>query len=94
MTAVGRVSDHRSELLEQQPENGLALAFGPVQVMGVVVKGGAGGAAFEAAPRTVVEIVGGEFRREGEVCRHGGRGLPPLIQGGFNSRLPFSIAPL
>jgi len=27
--AIRRVSDHRSELLEQQPENGLALAFGP-----------------------------------------------------------------
>jgi hypothetical protein len=27
-------SDHRSELLEQQPKNGLALAFGPAQALG------------------------------------------------------------
>ena len=47
MTAVRRVSDHRSELLEQQPKNVLALAFGPVPVLGVVVEDGAGGAAAE-----------------------------------------------
>jgi len=29
--AIRRVSDHRPELLEQQPENGLALALGPAQ---------------------------------------------------------------
>ncbi len=39
-----RVSDHRSEPLEQQQKNGPALAQGPAQALGVVVKDGAGGA--------------------------------------------------
>jgi hypothetical protein len=45
VSAVRRISDHRSELGEQQPENGMALAFGPAQALGVVMKDGAGGAA-------------------------------------------------
>jgi hypothetical protein len=36
------------KLCEQQSENGLALAQGPTQTLGVVVEDGAGGAAFEA----------------------------------------------
>jgi hypothetical protein len=31
LRAIRRLPDHRSELAEQQPENGLALAFGPAQ---------------------------------------------------------------
>jgi hypothetical protein len=54
VTAVRHVSDHRSELLEQQSENGLALAFGPVQMLGAVMEDGASGAAFETAPGTVI----------------------------------------
>ena len=57
VTAIRRLSDHRPELLEQQPENGLALAQGPAQVLGAVVVDGTGGAAFETAPRSVVEFV-------------------------------------
>jgi len=65
VTAMRRVSDHRSELAEQQPENGLALAFGPAQSLGVVIKDGAGGAAFETAPRPVIEIMGTRRLRTG-----------------------------
>jgi hypothetical protein len=36
--AIRRVSDHRSELLEQQPKNGLALAFGPAQALGTIME--------------------------------------------------------
>jgi hypothetical protein len=43
--SLRRVFDHRSEPLEQQPKNGLALAFGPAQTLGVVVKDGASRAA-------------------------------------------------
>ena len=49
MIFVHSISDHCSELVEQQPENGLALAYGPAETLGVVVKDGAGGAAIEAA---------------------------------------------
>jgi len=38
--AIRRVSDHRSELLEQQPKNGLALAFGPAEALGTVMEDG------------------------------------------------------
>jgi hypothetical protein len=43
--------------LEQQPENGLALALVPAQTLGVVMEDGAGSVVFEAATRTVVEHV-------------------------------------
>ena len=46
-------SDHPPKLLEQQPENGLALAQGPAQALGVFVEDGAGGASLEAAPGSV-----------------------------------------
>ena len=45
MTAVRRFPDYRSELCEQQSENGLALAMGPVPMLGVFISVGAGGAA-------------------------------------------------
>jgi hypothetical protein len=45
-SAIRRFPDHRSELAEQQPENGLSLAFGPAQALRVVVKDGARSAAF------------------------------------------------
>jgi hypothetical protein len=45
-----------SLLCEQQPKNGLALASGPAQPLRFVMEDGAGDAAFEAAPRTVIEI--------------------------------------
>jgi hypothetical protein len=38
VTSIRRFSEHRSELLEQQPENGLALAFGPVLVLAGVME--------------------------------------------------------
>jgi len=53
VSAVRRVPDYRPKLLEQQPENGLTLAFGPAQSLGVVMEDHAGGAAFEAAPGAV-----------------------------------------
>ena len=52
-SAIRRLSDHRSEPVEQQPENGLALAQGPAQALGVFVEDGAGGASLEAAPGSV-----------------------------------------
>ena len=39
--AVRQLSGHYSELVEQQPENGLALAPGPTAALGVVVEDGA-----------------------------------------------------
>ena len=45
MMSIRHVSDHRSEPLEQQPKNSLALALGPAQPLGVVMEDGAGGAA-------------------------------------------------
>jgi hypothetical protein len=81
--AVRRVSDHYSEPEEQQPENGLALALGPAQVLCLVMVDGTGGAAIEAAPGTVVEFVGVAFRRQCEVFRYAGRELELLIQSGF-----------
>jgi hypothetical protein len=38
VTAIRRFSNHRPELPEQQPENGLALAFGPAQTLCVVAE--------------------------------------------------------
>jgi hypothetical protein len=61
VSAIRCFPDHRSELAAQQPENGLALAFGPAQSLGVVMEDGAGGAAIEATPGTVIEVMGGEF---------------------------------
>jgi len=55
---VRRFSEHGSEPMEQQPENGLALASGPGELLGGVVEDGPGGAALEAAPRLVIELRG------------------------------------
>jgi hypothetical protein len=38
MMSLRRFFDHVPETLEQQPENGLALPFGPTQTLCVVVK--------------------------------------------------------
>ena len=67
MISFRRASDYLSKLLEQQSENGLALAAVPTQALGVVVEDGAGGATLEAAARLMVEFVGGEFHRQDEV---------------------------
>jgi len=37
LSAIRRFPDYRSELAERQPENGLALAFGAAQVLGIVM---------------------------------------------------------
>jgi len=50
-------SDDPPKRCEQQPENDLALAQSPTPTLGVVMEDGAGGAAFEAAPRSVIEFV-------------------------------------
>ena len=50
------------ELLEQQPENGLALALGPMQVQAGVMEHVAGSTTFKTAARTVVKRVRGDFR--------------------------------
>ena len=81
--AILRFSDYRSALGEQQPENGMALVFGPAHALGVVLKDGAGGAAVEAAAGAVIEIMDGHFDRQGEVVRHCDGGIQPLIQGGL-----------
>jgi len=47
--SIRRLSEHRSEPLEPQPENDLALAWGLAQTSGDVVEDGAGDAALEAA---------------------------------------------
>jgi hypothetical protein len=49
VTVGRRIFDHGSEPLEQQSENGLALALGPAQPLRFVMEDGAGSAAFEAA---------------------------------------------
>ena len=49
------LSRHYSELKEEQPENGLALAPFPAQSLGVVMEDGASGVAVEAAPRLMIE---------------------------------------
>ena len=64
VSAIRRFPDYRSELAEQQSENGLALAFGPAQMLVSVIPDGAGGAAFEAAPRAVIEFMGGYFHHQ------------------------------
>ncbi len=61
MMSIHRLLDHRSELLEQQSKNGLALAVIPAAVLGGVMEDGAGGAALEATAGPVVEAMGGEF---------------------------------
>jgi hypothetical protein len=58
---VRHTSDSLPEVLEQQSENGLALAPGPTQALSGVVKDPAGRAALETAPRAVIEFVHGGF---------------------------------
>jgi ABC-2 type transport system ATP-binding protein len=41
--SIRRVSDHLPKVLEQQPENDVALAFGPAPMSGLVVEDGAAG---------------------------------------------------
>ena len=64
---VCRLSDHCSELTEQQSENFFALGFGPAATLGVVMEDGAGGAALEAAPGLVIELMDGGFHRQSQV---------------------------
>jgi hypothetical protein len=54
-------SDPLPKFLEQQSENVLALGSGPAQALGVVMEDGAGNAAFEAAPRSMIEFMHGDF---------------------------------
>ena len=81
--AIPRFPDYRSELCEQQPENGLALTFGTAQMLSVVVEDGASGAAIEAAPGTVIELMGGDFHQQGKIFWDLAGGLPALIQRRF-----------
>ena len=67
--AERRLSGHYSEPVEQQPENGLALASGPAPALGVVVEDGAGGAAIETATELMIEFMGGEFHGQGKFWR-------------------------
>jgi hypothetical protein len=53
------------------------------QVLVTVIPDGTGGAAFEAAPRTVIEIMSGDFHRQGQIPRHFAGELLPLIQSRF-----------
>jgi len=80
---VRRLSGHYSEVVEQQPENGLALAAGPAQALGGVVKDGTGAAAVEAAAWLVIEFVRGEFDRQYKIIGHGNVALLALVQRGF-----------
>ena len=88
VTTVGYFSEQHSELLEQQPENVLA------QMFGVVMEDGASGTAFEGAPGTVIEFMGCDFHRQNKILGHFIRGLPALIQRGFQVADVFSYAPL
>ena len=81
--AIPRFPDYRSELCEQQPENGLALTFGTAQMLSVVVEDGASGAAIEAAPGTVIELMGGDFHQQGKIFWELAGGMPALIQRRF-----------
>ena len=83
MISVHRFSDHRSEPMERQPENFFALEFGPAPTLGVVVKDGAGSAAFEAAPLTMIKFLGGDFDRQCKIRRRRQGGLETVRQGGF-----------
>lgn len=47
--SIRHASGYLPKVLEQQPENGLALALGPAETLRRVMEDGAGGAAFEAA---------------------------------------------
>jgi hypothetical protein len=62
-------SDYLPKVLEQQPENGLALGSGPAETLRRIMEDGAGGAAFEAASGTVIEIVGGDFHTSTRTTR-------------------------
>ena len=39
MISLRHASDYLPKLVEQQPENGLALAFGPAQALGIAEEG-------------------------------------------------------
>jgi len=54
---VRHASDHPPKILEQQPENGLALAQVPTQSLRLVVEDGAGNAAFKAASRSMIQFL-------------------------------------
>jgi len=80
---VRSFADHCSELLEQQPENVMALGLVPAAALGVVMEEGAGGAAGQATAGSVVEGVDGDLDEQGQVGRPGGGRVRPLVQGGF-----------
>ena len=48
--SLRRVCEHLPKPLEQQPENGLALALGPAPRLSVVMEDSAGGAAWPEPP--------------------------------------------
>ena len=75
MIFVHGISDDCSELVEQQPENGMALAYGPAKTLGVVVEDGAGGATIEAAAGLMIQFVGRDFGGQGDTI-----GTLPLAQ--------------
>lgn len=62
--AVHRLSDNCSELAEQQPKNFFPLALIPAETLGGVMEDGAGGAAFEAASRLMIEFLDGDLHRQ------------------------------
>ena len=94
MTTIRRFSDHRPKLLEQQPENGLALAFGPVLVLAGVMEDVAGGAPLKTAAGPVIECVGGDFHDGRQVGRHAGGPLATPVQGGLQVTNAFFLGPV
>ena len=86
--------DHLPKILEQQPENGFALAQGPTQSLRVVMEDGAGGAAFERAPAAMVEFVDRSLDLRDPMQRDAWDFAPALLQVLLETRMLFSSAPL
>ena len=90
-TAVCRFPDYRSELTEQQPENGLALAFGAAQVSGLVMSDGAGGAAIDVVvgrKARIAEVDIGTARDDFFSCQRTQSG----VVGAANPAISLAIA--
>src|SRR5208283_2622044 len=72
--------DHLPKILEQQSENGFALAQGPTQSLRVVVEDSAGGAAFETTPAAMVEFVDRSLDLRDPMQRDAWDFAPALLQ--------------
>ena len=88
LRSIRRFSEHRSKPLEQQPENGLALAPIPAQALDVVMKNGATGTGVDKTPPNYIQAAGRCLNPQAEKPALRGAAILAAGSGGVHRPVP------